>query len=465
MREVVDLPFQILILISILLSFGSALFSGLTLGMMTQDLLYLKISAASKGNSRTAHYAKKLIPLRSDGNLLLVTLLFGNVTVNTGLSILISELTSGWLAFTVSTILIMILGEIIPQAICSKYGLYIGGFFSPLIRLIQIALYPILKPISYILDRCVGKNNEKVYSRQELFALLNYHSRKGVVSSRELELIRKLMFSGLSASDIMTPLDEFQVLDLDAQLDSLLINKLFRDGTTKIYITDALIHPRINSNFTSPPNISKRHDIIFLDIPKTEQKTFSPVIPSSPTTSETCDSDDSACKGSPHSKSGMILGYIDLAILSEQNKANNCLASPNKVSTIVNTKAFRRLTNVIITSDMMKMLQEKDTMLILSSISCIKDKILCVQSATTLSVLFDILCKLNFSQKDVIVIYSLVGSASKVRYDGVITQSELYSYLFHNERYLANGINGNDSVKITLGSPQPIVTRPVDPQS
>ncbi|KAJ1606700.1 putative signal peptide-containing and transmembrane domain-containing protein [Cryptosporidium canis] len=439
MKEVVDLPMPALIVIAVILSFGSALFSGLTLGMMTQDLLHLKISSSSKANRSSAYYAKKLLPLRSNGNFLLVTLLFGNVTVNTGLSILISELTSGWLAFAVSTILIMIFGEIIPQAICSRYGLYIGGFFSPLIKLIQIVLFPILKPISTILDKAVGKSNEKVYSREELCTLLEHHSIREIISSYELELLKRVIFSRRSVSEIMTPIDEFQVLKANSHLRQTQVEEFIRAGVTRLYIMD---DSSPNSDFLvdhtqSYISYSRRNDVIFLDIPPDiENKSVLNQYPGSPITSETYDSESSVYEDYPSSKGGIILGYIDLVQLSEQSQASQSNSnSPSRVSTIINTKSFKRLTNVVISKDMMDILRNKDTMSILSSVSCLIDKVLCIQSTILVSTLFDVLFQYKLSQKDIILVYSPTGQGHKIRYDGVITLEALYDYILCSGKY------------------------------
>ena len=63
---------------------------------------------------KMAKYAKAILPVRERGNLLLCTLVIANVSVNSGLSILLADFTDGLLGFILSTILIVILGEIIP---------------------------------------------------------------------------------------------------------------------------------------------------------------------------------------------------------------------------------------------------------------------------------------------------------------------------------------------------------------
>jgi len=67
----------------------------------------------------------------ANGNLLLCTLLLGNVAVNALLSILMADLTGGMTGFLVSTFAIVIFGEIVPQSSCSRYPLEIGSLCVP----------------------------------------------------------------------------------------------------------------------------------------------------------------------------------------------------------------------------------------------------------------------------------------------------------------------------------------------
>jgi CBS domain containing-hemolysin-like protein len=117
---------------AVLLAF-SALFSGMTLGVMGLDTNQLEIVRES-GTAKDRAFAAKIIPVRRNGNLLLVTLLFGNVGVNSLMSILLADLTSGLIGFFVSTILIVMLGEVIPQAACSRNALRLGSLFVPMVQ-------------------------------------------------------------------------------------------------------------------------------------------------------------------------------------------------------------------------------------------------------------------------------------------------------------------------------------------
>lgn len=80
----------------------SASFSGLGLGLMSLDLIGLEIVVAAGEDEhatakerRQSEAARKIISVRKQGNLLLTTLLMGNVSVNSLTSILMADMTSG----------------------------------------------------------------------------------------------------------------------------------------------------------------------------------------------------------------------------------------------------------------------------------------------------------------------------------------------------------------------------------
>ena len=102
----------------VLLAIMTGLFSGMNLGIISLDPGYLELLCMgpfeSKEDEWEAIYAKRILPLRRRGNLLLCTILLGNVAVNSILSILMADLTSGLLGVIISTLVIMLFGEIIP---------------------------------------------------------------------------------------------------------------------------------------------------------------------------------------------------------------------------------------------------------------------------------------------------------------------------------------------------------------
>jgi metal transporter CNNM len=96
----------------------SGTFSGLNLGLLGLDVKNLELLTKGPFNTieeeTDAKYALAILPLRRRGNLLLCTILLGNVTVNSAMSILMSDLTSGLMGLISSTAIIVIFGEIVP---------------------------------------------------------------------------------------------------------------------------------------------------------------------------------------------------------------------------------------------------------------------------------------------------------------------------------------------------------------
>src|SRR5579863_10076458 len=92
----------------------SALFSGLTLGLMSLGPHELK-RKADLGDVR----ARRIYVVRRRGNLLLVTLLLGNVASISSVSIALNSVAPGIEAGLLTTALVTVFGEIAPQALFS----------------------------------------------------------------------------------------------------------------------------------------------------------------------------------------------------------------------------------------------------------------------------------------------------------------------------------------------------------
>merc|ERR1711971_374454 len=105
---------------------------------------------------RNARRAKQILPIRRDGNLLLCTVLLGNVSVNSCMAVFLDSFTSGPAAFVTTTLLVVTFGEIMPQSLCYKHGLLIGATLLPILKVFRILMYPINKPVALLLDRFFG---------------------------------------------------------------------------------------------------------------------------------------------------------------------------------------------------------------------------------------------------------------------------------------------------------------------
>lgn len=110
----------------------SAVLFGLNLAVFTISKLELEIEA-TQGN----RHARRVRALREDANFVLTTILWSDVAVNVVLSLLSASVLTGVAAFLFSTVIITILGEIVPQAYFSRHGLRAAAFLAPRERSIK----------------------------------------------------------------------------------------------------------------------------------------------------------------------------------------------------------------------------------------------------------------------------------------------------------------------------------------
>ena len=102
--------------------------SGLTLGYMSLDMNQLQVLAKT-GTPSQKRQAERIIPLRRNGHLLLVSLLLCNMAASETLPVVSEPVLGGGIqSVIVSTVLVIIFSEIVPQSVCSRFGLQIGSF-------------------------------------------------------------------------------------------------------------------------------------------------------------------------------------------------------------------------------------------------------------------------------------------------------------------------------------------------
>ena len=150
----------------------SATLSGLNLAVFTLSRLRLETTARS-GNAD----ARRVLALRQDANYTLATILWANVAVNVLLALLAESVLAGVAAFLFSTVLITLIGEIMPQAYFSRHALWVGARLSPLLRLYRLLLWPVAKPVGKLLDVWVGPEGINWLREKELREVLEHHAR------------------------------------------------------------------------------------------------------------------------------------------------------------------------------------------------------------------------------------------------------------------------------------------------
>jgi metal transporter CNNM len=207
-----------------------AINSGLTLGLMSLDVIGLEILKSSPDGNE-ADMASELLPIRKKGNQLLCSLVLMNTSVNSVLSIFLGESFGGIVGTISATILLVLFGEILPQAICSRLGLKVGYYLRHLVKLFMFVTFILAYPLSHLLDWILGAEIGAVYTREQMRRLVEVHSEEkkmgGELIKDEIVLLTgALKFTNYTADQVMTRIDKVFMLDVNARLDHATLGRI-----------------------------------------------------------------------------------------------------------------------------------------------------------------------------------------------------------------------------------------------
>jgi CBS domain containing-hemolysin-like protein len=222
---------------------------------MSLDLADLK-RKAKVGNKR----AKKILPLRRNVHLLLGSILFTNVAAASSLSIVLGNSLAGLLAGLISTLLLVVFGEVFPQALFSKNALLWSSRFSPLLKFMVVITYPASKPLQLLLDRLFPRQRGELQSRHELGLLINEHldDASSELDDDEAEIMRgALQLSEKRVKEIMTDIRHTYWLSLDTVMDGPKIDELKAWGFSRI--------PIFNQQLTKCYGLLLMKDLVDID--------------------------------------------------------------------------------------------------------------------------------------------------------------------------------------------------------
>lgn len=243
-----------------LLIMASAICSGLNIAVMSLDLGELK-RKAKLGNRQ----AKRVLPLRKHTHLTLAAILFTNVAAVTATSLVLDQRLSGIWAGLISTVLIVVFGEIMPQALFSKNPLAWTSFFAPLLKLMIAVTFVISKPLQLLLDRLFPKERARLQSRHELGLLITEHLSDSTseLDEDEVEIIRgALQLSEKRVRDILTDIHHTYWLTNETMLDDMKIDEIKAKAFSRI--------PIFNNDLTKCYGILLIKDLIDIDFDENE---------------------------------------------------------------------------------------------------------------------------------------------------------------------------------------------------
>ena len=217
----------------------NGLIAGLTLGLLSLDETKLTVLQNS-GTPAQKIAATRIKPLRKNTHLLLATLLLGNVVINEALPVLFQNvLNNEWISIAISVVLVLTFAELIPQALCCRYGLQIGSMFAWFVYALRVFMFPIAWPIAKILDFFLGEEHGALYKKAELKEFVTLHGQTygGDLSADEVKIMQgALSLHTKTVDQVMTRLEMVFMLEADILLDGTVLQTIADAGHSRIPI-------------------------------------------------------------------------------------------------------------------------------------------------------------------------------------------------------------------------------------
>ena len=215
----------------------AAVCSGLNVAFMSLNLGDLRRKRKLKNSA-----AKRLYPLRKNAHLTLAAILLTNVAAASLTPIVIDSRLNGILAVAISTLMLTIFSEIMPQALFAQNALkWVNRFYWPIRSMIFIT-YPISKPLQLLLDNLFHGKTQQLHTRHELGLIISEHlgAKESELDEDEVEIIKgALQLSEKRVSTIMTPIDHVYWLKPQDVIDAQLIDDIKASGRSRIPILNA----------------------------------------------------------------------------------------------------------------------------------------------------------------------------------------------------------------------------------
>ena len=218
----------ITLIIIVLCVVMSAYFSATETAFSSLNRIRIK-NLADKGNKRAALVAS----LSEQYDSMLSTILIGNNIVNIGCSSLATVLCLKWIgedmgpsvSTIVTTVVVLIFGEISPKSIAKESPEKFAMFSAPILK----ALMVVLTPFNYLfglwkklLSKIIKSEEDRGITEEELLTIVEEATQEGGIDEDEGSLIRSAIeFKEMEAVDILTPRIDVEGVELHATKEQI----------------------------------------------------------------------------------------------------------------------------------------------------------------------------------------------------------------------------------------------------
>ena len=237
--------------------------SGLTVGYLSIDDLVMELRMKS-GTEEEKKYANQVLPILANRHWLLVTLLLMNSIAMEALPVFLDRIVNRFWAVVISVTLILVVGEILPQAVCTGPNqVQIAAYVAPMTKFLMLISWPLSYWLGKALDIILGEHHKSRYENSDLKTLVELHTYDALKKLQEEEekhqhipkdeipkpsdkmgleeVEANLMMSALEIRekqviDLMISFKKVFSIDFDDKLDKTKITEIIEKGYSRIPI-------------------------------------------------------------------------------------------------------------------------------------------------------------------------------------------------------------------------------------
>ena len=226
--------------------FLSGMFSATETAFSTFNRVRMK-NLAADGDKRAALVMK----LADDYDSLLSTILIGNNIVNIALASMATVLFVGWfphngaaISTAVTTVLVLIFGEVTPKSIAKELPDGFAKFIAPFIRVLMTVFAPLnflFRQWKKLLAKIFKFDGGSAITEDELITIVDEAEQDGGINEREGELIRSAIeFNDAEVADIITPRVDVVAVEKDTPAEEI-ADVFFKTGFSRLPVFEETI--------------------------------------------------------------------------------------------------------------------------------------------------------------------------------------------------------------------------------
>lgn len=221
------------IVVFALLVVFSAMFSSVEIAYVS--LNRMRLEKRAEDGKKTAKAAVRLVERHND---LMSTLLVGNNLVNTAassiatvvaVSLLHDEALGGVVSTAVTTVILLVFGEIVPKMVGKRLALSFACTAAYPLRVLMV----IFRPVTWIVSGFVtaisflwkkkGEQTEVTVTEDEIANIIETVEEEGVIDEDQSELLQSALdFSDITVEEILTPRVDVKAIDMEDSTEDIL---------------------------------------------------------------------------------------------------------------------------------------------------------------------------------------------------------------------------------------------------